>query len=105
LIALLGGMLLVQRYEVPHKRKKKTWITASISGATLLFIIGTIGYGYLDNDVQINHDTFEITGSYGVECKIDTIESVELLDALPEVEMKTNGFSSGNLLNGKLRME
>ncbi|MBU5465931.1 DUF3784 domain-containing protein [Virgibacillus sp. MSJ-26] len=105
LIALLGGMVWVQRYEVPHKRKKKTWITASISGASLLFIIGAIGYGYLDNDVQVNHDTFEITGSYGVEWKIDTIESVKLLDALPKVKMKTNGFAPGNLLKGKFRLE
>lgn len=105
LIILLGGLIWVQRYEMPHKRKKMTWITAGISGATLALIIGTIGYGYLNNDVQVNHDTFEITGSYGVEWKIDHIESVELLDALPEVEMKTNGFAAGNLLKGKFRLE
>ncbi|HLR51438.1 MAG TPA: DUF3784 domain-containing protein [Candidatus Avamphibacillus sp.] len=105
LITLLGGMVWVQRYEVPHKRKKMTWITGSISVGTLLFIITITAVGYMDNDINVSEDMFEITGMYGIEWNTEDIEIVELLDKLPEVHLKTNGFATGNLLKGRFRLE
>src|SRR5699024_3144666 len=105
LIYLLIGMVCIQRYEVPHKRKKMTWIMSIISGATLLFVIGITAVGYLDNEVTVNEVTFEISGMYGVEWDVADIEMVELLDELPEVNIKTNGFATSNLLKGRFRLE
>lgn len=105
MLTLLGGLVWVQRYEVPHKRKKMTWIISSISGATVLLVVGVIVMGYLGNDAYVEEDTFTITGSYGIEWNISEIETVELLKSLPEIEMKTNGFATGTLLKGKFRLE
>lgn len=104
LIVLLGGMIWVQRYEVPYKRKKAIWTTAIISIVTLGFIIAIFVVGYIDNEIKVNQDIFEITGMYGLELDIDDIEHMTLLDELPEVIMKTNGFATTNLLKGRFQL-
>lgn len=105
LIWLLSGMVWIQRYEVPDKRKKMTWITGSISVATLVFIVGLTGVGYLDNEVTVNDDTFKISGMYGIEWEVADIEHVELRNDLPKVIMKTNGSAAGNILKGRFKLE
>lgn len=105
LIILLGGLFWVQRYEVPHKRKRMRWIAGSIAVATIGFV-GWISFdGLVDNTFIVTEDTFEVTGSYGFEWRIDEITDVQLLDALPEVRMKTNGTSLGGVSKGKFRIE
>jgi hypothetical protein len=42
---------------------------------------------------------------YGIEWSIERIENVELLKELPEVLMKTNGFSSESARKGKFKLE
>ncbi|HEY4599949.1 MAG TPA: DUF3784 domain-containing protein [Cerasibacillus sp.] len=104
LIVLLGGMIWIQRYEVPYRRKRATWTTAIISIVTLGFIIAIFVVGYIDNEIKVNQDIFEITGMYGLELDIDDIEHITLLDELPEVIMKTNGFATTNLLKGRFQL-
>lgn len=104
-ILLFGGLVWIQRYEVPHKRRKMTWIMGSISGGTLLFIGIIIAVGYIENDINVDEETFEITGMYGVEWDIDAIQHVELLEEMPEVIARTNGISSSNLQKGRFKLE
>lgn len=46
IIYLMIGFIWVQRYEVPHKRKKMYWLSGILSGGTLIFIavIATLGF-------------------------------------------------------------
>lgn len=104
-VALLGGMMWIQRFEVKKKRKKMFWITGSISIGTLLFIVGLNLVGMQENDVRVDETTLTVTGMYGVEWELADIQSVELLEELPEVIMRTNGFSLANYLKGRFRLE
>lgn len=105
LIVLLGGLIYLQKFEVPHKRKKLIWIFSSVSITVLLFLGFIFGYGYMTNDITITEDRFEVSGMYGVEWDIDEIEKVELLEELPEVLIRNNGMATTNLLKGKFRLE
>ena len=106
IIYLMIGFIWVQRYEVPHKRKKMYWLSGILSGGTLIFIAVIATLGFIDNnDFHIHEDTFEISGMYGVEWDLEDIEKVQLLDELPEVIMRTNGFAMSNVLKGKFNLE
>src|SRR5690606_30357226 len=78
ILVLMIGLVWIQRYEVPHKRKKMLWIMGVFSTATIIFIVVITGIGYLDNDIKIEEETFKVTGMYGVEWDTAEIETVEL---------------------------
>lgn len=105
LIALLGGMVWLQKYELPAKRKKMYWITGSISFITFAFVGGIIGYGLIDNEITVDRDTLTISGMYGIEWDLADVESVKLLDELPDVITKSNGFATSGVLKGRFRLE
>ncbi len=105
MIVLLGGIVYIQKYEVPHKRKKYYWITGTVAVGTVLFIGILVGLGYMDNDVNISNEAFEVTGMYGVNWSTDEIETVKLLEELPEIIVRNNGMATSNLLKGKFRLE
>lgn len=105
LIVLLGGLIWMQKYEVPQKRKKMYWITSIIMAVTVALVGGLTIAGLVDNEVTVNHEAFKISGMYGVEWPIEEIKSVELLDTLPEVITKTNGYASSGQLKGHFLLE
>ncbi|MGP4060689.1 DUF3784 domain-containing protein [Halobacillus sp. H74] len=104
-IVLMVGIVWVQRYEVPRKRKKMVWITGIISAATFMFICGLTVLGFMENEVIITEESFEVSGMYGVEWPMEEITSVELLDTMPEIIVKTNGFAAAGQLKGRFRLE
>ncbi|MGM8214862.1 DUF3784 domain-containing protein [Bacillaceae bacterium W0354] len=99
------GIMYLTKYEVPHKRKKTRWLFGSIFIGTFIFIGVLFVYGYMDNEVTVTDDMLEISGMYGIEWSLEDIEEVQLLDELPEVEYKSNGFATSDLLKGKFRLE
>ncbi|MRG87138.1 DUF3784 domain-containing protein [Salinibacillus xinjiangensis] len=104
-IVLLAGVIYIQKFEVPHKRKKYFWISGSISVGTVLFLVIIIGLDYMDNEVIIEEETFKISGMYGGEWSVDEIEEVKLLEELPKVIVRTKGMATSNLLKGNFRLE
>lgn len=105
ILVLMVGLVWIQRYEVPHKRKKKLWLFGAFSTVTIIFIIVITGIGYIDNDIKIEDETFTITGMYGVEWDIADIETIELMNTLPEVNFRTNGFATAGILKGNFNLE
>lgn len=104
-LVLMIGIIFVQRYEVPHKRKKMLWIMSIISAATILFIGIIVGIGYMENEIKVENDTFTITKMYGVEWDIADIHIVELLEEHPNVISKTDGFATSGILKGRFVLE
>lgn len=105
ILVLFIGMIWMQRYEVSHKRKKMYWITSVISLATFAFIGVLLFFGWQENEVTIENEMFIVTGMYGFEWELSNIESVELLDELPHVMMRTNGFATEGTMKGRFRLE
>lgn len=105
IIFALVGLVWIQRYEVPHKRKKMYWFT----GSTTVILLGSLAvltyFSLLENKVTVEESTLNISGMYGVEWNLDDIEKIELLDELPRVIVKTNGFATEGHLKGRFRLE
>lgn len=73
LLILLGALLLV----------------------TLLFIFGNRG-----NRLEYDMDRIEIKGMYGETIQRSDIESIQLIDNLPGIRLKTKGYSMGAIHKG-----
>lgn len=106
IVHLMISLVWVQRYEVPHKRKKMYWVMGFISAGTIIFIAVITSLGFINKtEIHVHEDTLEVTGMYGVEWDLSDIERVELLDELPEVLIRMNGFSMPGVLKGHFKLE
>ncbi len=89
------------------KKSTKLMIGVFI-GFTLIifiFIIGLNVYGTQEPRVTVDDEKIKIDGMYASTVRIDDIIEVVLLDSIPEVLRKDNGFDFGNILRGKFSLE
>jgi hypothetical protein len=105
LIFLMGGMIYLSKYEIPSKRKRSYWISSIL----MIVVFGVIGgltiAGYQKNALIVSDDSFEITGMYGDEWRKEDIKSVKLLDEMPEVTWKINGFGLSTMAKGVFKVK
>lgn len=102
---LLVGFIYVSKYEIPEKRKKSYWFASIFTLLVIGFISGLFYLGYQLNELVVKEQTFEITGLYGDEWKVEDIEKIELLNEMPNVSYKENGFGMSNLSKGYFSVE
>ncbi|WP_192930307.1 DUF3784 domain-containing protein [Alkaliphilus pronyensis] len=70
----------------------------------LIFVFGLIGYGNVQHEVIVEEEIIRITGMYGTSVSKEAITSIELLDDIPNIERKVNGFNLGNVRKGIFRL-
>lgn len=71
-----------------------------VLAGTLLIVIGLLGYGMKEDRLVINSNGMELTGSYGETLTQSEIQSMKLVNQLPEISIKTNGFALGSIRKG-----
>ena len=104
-IFLLGGYIYLSRFELPEKRKKVFGLDRFLAYWLIGFILGLSYIGYQPNELVVKDDSFEITGMYGNEWSLANIEKVELVNEVPKVNYKENGFGMGNLSKGHFHVD
>ena len=104
-VFLLGGFIYVSKYEIPVKRKRSYWFASIFTVLVIGFISVLFFLGYQLNELVVNEETFEITGLYGDEWKVEDIEKIELLNEMPIVTYKENGFGMPDLSKGYFHVE
>lgn len=91
-ILLFARLIRLQKFGKQAKRKRNYFITILFSiifvgVITVMLVIST-----RDVELNIQEETFEITGMYGDTWPTDAISQVEIIEKLPEINRKTNGF-------------
>jgi hypothetical protein len=76
----------------------KRFMMIAATGVGILFF-----KGFQNNDMLIKEDSLEITGMYGERIDRDKILNVELVDKLPVIIMKSDGFAAGDFRKGYFR--
>lgn len=105
LIILFGGFIYIQKYELQKKRKKGYLISGITTAITVIILTVIMISGFSGHDVTISNGQIAISGMYGVEWPVDSIQEVKILDALPDIKMRTNGFSFAGYLKGNFNVE
>ena len=55
--------------------------------------------------VEVNVESVQIKGLYGVKIMMDNIYEIELVESMPTVLRRTNGFSAGGTLKGHFELK
>lgn len=79
---------------------KKNKIAIFILIGCLIFISGLLSTSFKENKLEYNSNKIEIKGEYGESFTPTEIQSIELVDQLPEISIRTNGFSLGEVRKG-----
>lgn len=111
LAAVFLGMypLLAYIYFIIRSRKyfsavKNQKTSTGIAVAILICTLGGVGYlslnGLKNASLQLNAERLEITGMYGEKIDKDKMLGARLVTELPEIKIRSNGFSAGNFKKG-----
>ena len=99
-IVLFGGSILLSGKEIPKKRKR-AFITSSV---VAVLVIGGVGIllavGSSQPELTFTGKAVEISGMYGETIGYKDIRSAELLDELPDIAYKENGFAFSSFARG-----
>ncbi|MEI6060985.1 MAG: DUF3784 domain-containing protein [Bacteroidota bacterium] len=84
---------------------KRNRIGIAILIATLVFVVALLFVGFKENKITITPGKISIEGMYGENLLASEIESVSIVDSLPEITLRTNGFALGNIRKGYFRTD
>ncbi|WP_152655382.1 DUF3784 domain-containing protein [Oceanobacillus sp. CFH 90083] len=99
-------VLFVESFLITKKGKRKSQkINKTALILSLMLVIVVFALPFMPNTLEINEDSFKITGLYGEEWAFSNIEDISLYDELPEITLRTNGISLFGKRIGNYRME
>jgi len=95
-------------FDETGKMKTSTKFAIGAILAGLLVILSFVSYmviqGFQPSAVTFDQTTLTISGSYGQSISLQDIQSLELLEQLPVIELRTNGSAIGERLRGHFRL-
>ncbi len=87
-----------------NEQTKSSFIFALvIMVAVFVGIVAMFAYSLQDNPIEIRAEIIKIGGDYGIDLPIKDIKSIELVNELPEMTSKINGFALQNIEKGLFR--
>ncbi|MBR3709593.1 MAG: DUF3784 domain-containing protein [Bacteroidales bacterium] len=75
-----------------------TWIVMAFAAISLVL-------SFRPTRITVGEETVKISGIYGREISVSDIVSVDLLDELPPIAMRTNGSETGKNLKGHFKLK
>lgn len=82
------------------KNKKLAWFTLIFMLAVVIFVLGMFYNGMKSNDLEIYKNHIHISGMYDTKIPLEEIKAVNLTDSLPQITLRSNGFSIGKYHKG-----
>ena len=103
LLAVVFILIKAQKYD-NNPGMKKRQLLAAICGAVLLIVMGGLFIFLYANsgepEIKIESAKLSIGGLYGVEIPRENITRTEILEQIPNISGKSNGFEIGYLRKG-----
>ena len=103
IIAYLFFMYSTKSLTQTKTNKRLYLLGTSVLVAVLLGVIGLFYWSESDSDAFISDRGLEVTGAYGVIIPFEEIDSIALLDELPEIRTRIHGISTGTVSKGKYK--
>lgn len=75
------------------------WVWVGM-GLTAVFVIAIFAFSNKTPKIEVSEEKISISGMYGRDIPTAEILSVELLEKLPDIKMRTNGSATGKYLKG-----
>lgn len=96
IVIVFGYFIYMQKFD--HNKKSKTEIIVMIVIGFITFsvLIITFSFGNEPNKLIVKDEAIIIEGSYGVTLKKSDIKSIDIVDNIPEIKYRSNGYSDGD---------
>ena len=108
IVAMMAGVIVLtavlRKYDHNTQRKKAN-VHIIVVAVFMVAICIMLWSRSRPVRIAVTEDEIEISGSYGVTVARSSIRSVQLLDSLPEIEVRTNGIGMENIQKGHFRIE
>lgn len=85
------------------KYSRNSKIALISTGVSMLIVAVVLILSFRPTKITVEEEHIKISGMYGREIPIADIVSVELLDEMPPIAMRTNGSDTGNQAKGHFR--
>lgn len=105
---VLGGylffMIRTRSFSMNTKGQKTLlYISMGVMVVTIIGVTYLLLIGFKDNSFIVKKDGIEIEGFYGIEIKKNDLLAVEVVEQLPPISTKTNGFAAGGYSKGNFK--
>ena len=87
------------------KTGKAARIAWGFAWVVMVFAALTLALSFRPTRITVGEETVKISGLYGREIPVLDIVTVDLLDELPPIAMRTNGSDTGNQAKGHFRFK
>lgn len=99
-------MFYVQRFYRNKKiQRKNIIIIIAILLITGALIRGVFLFGAGDTEISVDSQEIIISGMYGTTISLDELKEIRLIEQIPRIIVRTNGYSLGNTLKGNFKLE
>lgn len=88
-----------------EQQKRKPNTGTVVKGVIILLVIALALLGLKPPSVAMNNSGFKIGGLYGKLYEWDKIESVDLLNQMPRIGVRTNGMDLGSTKRGYFNLD
>jgi len=103
LFFILISALRFKKIQIVQQKKGKPLVIVSLSFIAFLFLL--FGFIYLSTQTpkfKISDHQMTISGLYGIEVKI---ESIEIIDSIPQIIKRTDGLAFGEVFKGNFDLK
>ena len=100
--------MIVKSDQFYKNTSRKKWATY-FGGGILVIVIAVVGYtqlfSYKSSDILLKAETLEFEGMYGTEVSKQDIFDMKLVNELPPISYKSNGFAAGDHAKGSFKLK
>ncbi len=103
IFGLLLGLLvltIMSGKHMPSSMQRKLHWSTGILAASIAGIAAFMAVSSGEPKVEFGEETITFTGLYGQQIRYDDISDLMIMDTLPAITLRTNGFALGNILKG-----
>ena len=99
---ILAYLYLINRGRSFYRKNQERSANLGIYslGACLIFVIVLSFFGFSEDEMIVGESSIEIEGMYGIELNRADIAEINLLDTLPVIGGKLNGFALSDIYKG-----
>ncbi|OAV75268.1 hypothetical protein Barb7_01124 [Bacteroidales bacterium Barb7] len=101
--ALIMSIYMVLKGDDISKKSTKILLLFPVSITILITVF--LFVSSKEPSIHIEHGNINITGLYGETVPIKEIKHIQILDTIPEIRLRTNGFAFGSIRKGHFLVE
>ncbi|NBA87020.1 DUF3784 domain-containing protein [Emticicia sp. CRIBPO] len=106
LLSFAGFVAFSTRFNQSPASRKKTWVNYAVAALLLCIAVGTavmMYSGTRQTEIVFREKEMEFTGMYDMSVPYDKIDSIGVVDSIPAIKMRSNGFALGRYLKGDFK--